>query len=201
MKRNIFVSILLVALVLCSWIAYKYSDDGFLIGNILPEMIGVLVELLIILVVIDRWQKNEEKNRKIKIERRLREFLIFFLKDNFDSFPSNCKPGNFYGKDYKQNQIAIDNLIGYIEINSLDEDSIVAIHKYCENEKNIINNLIPVVSELTNDHFKSWVRIAYYMNSIDSKKEKTSKAVVEILKNIKRYDSESYNKGLYVGSK
>ena len=89
MKRNIFVSILLVALVLCSWIAYKYSDDGFLIGNILPEMIGVLVELLIILVVIDRWQKNEEKNRKIKIERRLREFLIFFLKDNFDSFPSN----------------------------------------------------------------------------------------------------------------
>ncbi|WP_018416157.1 hypothetical protein [Teredinibacter turnerae] len=201
MTKKVFFWILVFSLVVFGLIAYVFAEDKFLTGNLLPELIGVSVELLLIIVVFDRWQKHEEKQRKIKIERRLREFLIFFLKDNFENFPSKCKPESFYGEEYEKNQAALDNLVNHIEANGLVEESVVEIQKYCESEKDIFSNLIPVVSELTNDHFKSWVRIAYYMNAIDSKKEKTSKAVVEILKNVKRYDSESFKNGLYVGSK
>lgn len=201
MNRKLFFWVLVITLLVFSTVAYFCAEDGFLIDNLLPEMIGVLVELILIMVFFERWQKSEEKQRKIKIERRLREFLIFFLKDNFDHFPNECKPANFYGEEYEKNQKALDNLIENVELNDLDAKTVKGIKKYCESEKGIFSNLIPVVSELTNDHFKSWVRIAYYMNAIDSEKEEATKSVVEILKNIKRYDSESFNNGLYVGSK
>lgn len=200
MTRIKFISVLIVTLVVLSLVAFFKSEDGFLVGNLLPEMMGVCIELLIIIFVFDVWQKNEEKQKSIKIERRLREFLIFFLKHNFSGFPPSCNPGNFYGKDHTQNQDAIENLILNIEQNGINEEVVLKVQKYCENEKEIFNNLIPVASDLTNDHFKSWVRISYFMNSIASKNEKTSHALVKILQNIKRFDDESYASKLYVGA-
>lgn len=200
MTRNKFVFCLIVALMAFCLIAFFKAGDGFVVGNIIPELIGVCVELLIIIFVFDAWQKKEELNRKIKVERRLREFLIFFLKQNFSSYPPSCQPGNFYGKNHDQNQLAIDNLISNIEASGLGEEVVLQVQKYCGSEKEIFNNLIPVASDLTNDHFKSWVRIAYFMNAIDSKSEKTSHSVVKILLNIKRFDHESFVNKLYVGA-
>ena len=200
MTRNNFVFCLIVALMMFGLIAFFKAGDGFVVGNIVPELIGVCVELLIIIFVFDVWQKKEELNRKIKVERRLREFLIFFLKQNFSSYPPSCQPGNFYGKNHDQNQLAIDNLISNIEASGLGEEVVLQVQKYCGSEKEIFNNLIPVASDLTNDHFKSWVRIAYFMNAIDSKSEKTSHSVVKILVNIKRFDHESFVNKLYVGA-
>jgi hypothetical protein len=54
--------------------------------------------------------------------------------------------------------------------------------------------MIPVSSELENDHFKSWVRIAYFMNAVAIGQEKTSHALIKILENIKRFDKESHDK-------
>lgn len=200
MTRLQFVVSLFVALVVLSLIAFFKAEAGFLVGNILPEMIGVCVELLIIIFVFDAWQKKEERQRKIKVERRLREFLIFFLKHNFESFPPSCQAGNFYGKDHSQNQESIKNLISHIEEKGLEEKVVLKVQRYCETEKEIFNNLIPVSSDLTNDHFKSWVRISYFMNAIVSKNERTSHAVVKILQNINRFDSESFKNQLYVGA-
>ena len=200
MTKKQFISVLIIALFVLCLSAYLKAEEGFIIGNIVPELIGVCVELLIIIFVFDAWQKKEEKNKKIKVERRLREFLIFFLKSNFDSFPHSCKPGNFYGKDHEQNQDALDNLISYIEKKGLDEQIVLGVQSYCESEKEIFNNLIPVASDLTNDHFKSWVRISYFMNAIVTKNETTSNAVIKILQNIKRFDSESFKNELYVGA-
>lgn len=200
MTKKQFISVLIIALFVLCLSAYLKAEAGFIIGNIVPELIGVCVELLIIIFVFDAWQKKEEKNKKIKVERRLREFLIFFLKSNFDSFPHSCKPGNFYGKDHEQNQDALDNLISYIEKKGLDEQIVLGVQSYCESEKEIFNNLISVASDLTNDHFKSWVRISYFMNAIVTKNETTSNAVIKILQNIKRFDSESFKNELYVGA-
>lgn len=200
MTRIQFVISLIVVLLILVLIAFFKAGDGFLVGNILPEMIGICIELLIIIFVFEAWQKKEEKERKIKVERRLREFLIFFLKDNFQDFPPSCQAGNFYGKDHFQNQKSIRNLISNIEENGLNEKVVLQVQRYCDTEKEIFNNLIPVASDLTNDHFKSWVRISYFMNAIVSKNEKTSHAVIKILQNIDRFDSESYKNELYVGA-
>jgi len=200
MTKKLFVWIIFLILLALSLLAFFKAQEGFFIGNVVPELIGVCIELLIIIFVFDVWQKKEEKSRSIKVERRLREFLIFFLKDNFDSFPPSCKPGNFYGKDHQQNQDSIDNLIAHIEQKGLDENIVLGVQSYCESEKEIFNNLIPLASDLTNDHFKSWVRISYFMNSIVTKNDTTSHAVVKILQNIKRFDSQSFRNNLYVGN-
>ena len=200
MTKKQFIGAIIIVLVVLSTLAYLKAEAGFLVGNVVPELIGVCIELLIIILVLDVWQKKEEKNKKIKVERRLREFLIFFLKSNFDEFPPSCKLGNFYGKDHKQNQDALDNLISHIEIQGLDEQVVLSVQSYCESEKEIFNNLIPVASDLTNDHFKSWVRISYFMNAIVTKNDATSHAVIKILQNIKRFDTESFKNDLYVGA-
>ncbi|EPO0014280.1 MULTISPECIES: hypothetical protein [Vibrio diabolicus subgroup] len=201
MGKKSFAMLLVVSIVIMSLVAYFKAETGFLVGNIVPELIGVCVELLIIIFVFDVWQKNEEKNKKIKVERRLREFLIFFLKHNFKDYPPSCQSGNFYGKDHEQNQECLSNLINEIEQKGLQENVVLQVQSYCESEKEIFNNLIPVAADLTNDHFKSWVRIAFFMNAIASKSETTSHASVKILQNIKRFDKESFTSGLYVGAK
>lgn len=200
MYKYLFVIFLVVSLLVMSLTAYFKAESGFFVGNIIPEMIGVCIELLVIIFVLDKWQKREEKNKSIKVERRLREFLIFFLKHNFKDFPPSCQPGNFYGEDHQQNQECIANLISNIEQNGLKECAVLQVQSYCESEKEIFNNLIPVASDLTNDHFKSWVRIAFFMNAISAKSETTSHASVKILQNIKRFDDESHKSGLYVGA-
>ena len=200
MTRIQFIAAIAVTLLCLSTIAFFKADDGFFVGNILPEMIGVCIELLIIIFVFDAWQKRDERDRKIKVERRLREFLIFFLKNNFKSFPQDCQPENFYGQDHDKNEKIINNLIQYITVHGLEGQVVLAVQRYCESQKEIFNNLIPVSSDLTNDHFKSWVRISYFMNAIVSRNEETTHAVIKILENIQRFDSESYNNHLYVGA-
>ncbi|WP_205068171.1 hypothetical protein [Photobacterium phosphoreum] len=201
MSKKSFSALLVISIAIMSIIAFFKVESGFLVGNIVPELIGVCIELLIIIFVFDVWQKNEEKNKKIKVERRLREFLIFFLKHNFKDYPSSCQSGNFYGKDHKKNQECLSNLINDIEKKGLKEKVVLQVQNYCESEKEIFNNLIPVAADLTNGHFKSWVRIAFFMNAIALKSETTSNASIKILENIKRFDRESFTNDLYVGAK
>lgn len=200
LNRYVFAVIVFVAFWALSLIAWISNSEGFFVQNLVPELMGVCIEILIILFVFDVWQKTDEQHKKIKVERRLREFLIFFLKHSFSTFPPSCQPGRFYGSDHDQNQKALDNLIEYIERNGLDEEIVLAVQSYCLKEREIFNNLISVSSDLENDHFKSWVRIAYFMNAIVTNSEKTSYAVIKILQNIQRFDKVSHDKKLYVGA-
>ena len=198
--RYAFAAVLVLILAILSLIVSISTSTGFLVNNLTPELMGVCIELLIIIFVFDRWQKWDDQKKKITVERRLREFLIFFLKHSFSSFPPSCQPGRFYGSDHEQNQKALNNLITHIETNGLTEEIVLLVQTYCLKEREIFNNLIPVSSELENDHFKSWVRIAYFMNAIVHNGEKTSHAVIKILQNIQRFDNISHKKNLYVGA-
>ena len=200
MGKNLFVTMLVAMIIIMSLVAFFKGSTGFLIDNIIPEFIGICIELLIIIYFFDVWKNKEERRKNIKVERRLREFLIFFLKHNFKDYPPSCQSGRFYGKDHFQNQECLVNLISDIEKNGLKESVVLQVQRYCESEKEIFNNLIPVASDLTNDHFKAWVRIAFFMNAISSKSETTSHASVKILQNIKRFDKVSYTSNLYVGA-
>nr|MBF4254716.1 hypothetical protein [Vibrio anguillarum] len=83
LNRYLFAALVLIALCVLSLIAWLSTGTGFFVGSLVPELMGVCIELLIILFVFDVWQKADEQKKKIKVERRLREFLIFFLKHSF----------------------------------------------------------------------------------------------------------------------
>lgn len=114
----------------------------------------------------------------------------------------SCQPGRFYGKDHTNNQKCLNDLIAHIESNGLTEGFKSGVQTYCNNEKEIFNNLIPVASQITNNHFKSWVRIAYFMNSIsfESKSKGIDHDVIKILQHIKEFDNASFQSNLYVGA-
>jgi|TARA_R110002051_G_scaffold160931_1_gene232569 hypothetical protein len=201
-REKIFVGVTSFVLIALLLVAYFKGEPGFSINNLVPELIGVCIEFIIIVLAFNLWQKKEEKDNNIKVERRLREFLIFFLKNNFQDFPLSCQPGRFYGKDHTNNQKCLNDLIAHIESNGLTEGFKSGVQTYCNNEKEIFNNLIPVASQITNNHFKSWVRIAYFMNSISfgSKSKGIDHDVIKILQHIKEFDNASFQSNLYVGA-
>ncbi|WP_440800485.1 hypothetical protein [Serratia marcescens] len=201
LTKKFFAYLLFLMILILGILAYKYGENGFFIENLVPELIGVCVELLVILKVFEVWQARDENRKRIKVERRLREFLIFFLNHTCKEFPRNCQPGRFYGSDFEKNQQTLAKLIDYINQNGLSESVVLTVQNYCRSERDIFNNLIPVSSELENDHFKSWVRIAYFINAVVTGEERTSHAMIKILENIMRFDKESHDKHLYVGAK
>ena len=191
------LTIILIILVITAFVS---EDSSYFSGSIVPEMIGVCIELLVVIWVIDRWQENIKRARLITKERRLREYLIFFLKHNFIKFPRESRIGNFYGKEHNENTWEINMMINHIDQNKLDEETISLIEEHCIMELSTLNSLLPVAAELSNDHFKSWTRIVYYVNSISNKKGLVSSNVANILKNINRFDRASFNGKLYVGA-
>ena len=76
--RWIFVILFFVFLGIPLFIdGIKYTD--YASENLLPEFTGVILEFVIILYVIDYIQKKNERDNKIKAEKRLREMFIFSL--------------------------------------------------------------------------------------------------------------------------
>ncbi len=198
LNQKTFSIFLLCALLALSILAYLGDSNTFLVGNLTPELMGVCIELLIILWVFDRWQERSKKKKLVSLERRLREYLIFFLKHSFKNVPKEYRVGRFFGKDHQKNIKQIDKLIQYIKSNGLDESALTSIQQHSIRERRTLESLLPVASELTNEHFKAWSRIVYFINSIADSQEPISKSTVDILQNIKRFDSESYKRKLYV---
>ena len=186
--RKTFTIILYILLFIFLPIGFLGDSGTYLIGNLLPEIIGVLIELLIILSVFDKWQENSKSKKLISLERRLREYMIFFLKNNFRTLPAEYQVGSLFGKDHIKNIAEIKKLIKYIEDNKLKEVEENSIQEHCSMEVETLGNLLSVASELTNEHFKAWCRIVYFVNCITNRKEPVSSATIEILQQIKAFD-------------
>ena len=198
--QKIFIIILCILLVIFLCIGFIADSSSYFVGNLTPEITGVLIELLIILLVFDKWQEHSKRKKLISLERRLREYLIFFLKHNFKSLPKEYRIGQFFGKDHTKNIEEIEKLHKYITDNGLSEIEIISIQEHCTREVETFGNLLPVASELTNNHFKAWCRIVYFINCIANRKEPIGTATIDILQNIKRFDTASHERSLYVGA-
>jgi hypothetical protein len=195
-----FSILLVVLLFIFLAIGFFGDSSGYFVGNLTPEITGVCFELLVILWVFDKWQEMSKKKKLISLERRLREYLIFFLTHNFKTLPSELRVGKFFGKDHKQNKEQLDTLLRYISKNGLSEKEVMSIQEHCIRESSTLDNLLPVASELTNDHFKAWCRIVYFVNCIAKTSEPVSKSTIDIIQNIKRFDTASFKRKLYVGA-
>lgn len=195
-----FSMVLVLFLVLFLIIGFYGDDSTYFVGNLTPEITGVCLELLIILWVFDKWQEKSKRKKLISIERRLREYLIFFLKHNFKTLPTEYRVGRFFGIDHDKNIKQLNSLLEYIKMNGLNEKEVISIQEHCIREASTLDNLLPVASELTNDHFKAWCRIVYFVNCIAKNKEPVSQSTIDIIQNIKRFDTASHERELYVGA-
>lgn len=198
---KIFLGMLFIFLVLLLGLGFFFADSGYLFNSLVPELTGVVVELIIILLVFNYWQESSKKSKLITIERRLREYLIFFLRHNFNSLPLDFKVGRFYGEDYDKNQAILEKLRLKIQEDGLCSGDIQSIVSYCKRDAEILQSLLPVASQLTNEHFKSWSRIVHFVSNISQNSASVEQEVTGIIQNVKRFDNASYKKNLYVGAK
>ena len=196
-----FSYILIFLSVVFLLIGFLGDSNNYFVGNLTPEITGVCIELLIIIWVFDKWQEKSKNRKLISLERRLREYLIFFLKHSFKTLPKEFRVGNFFGEDHDENIKQLNGLFGYINENGLTEKEVMSIQEHCIREVSTLENLLPVASELTNEHFKAWCRIVYFVNCIAQSSEPISKSTKDIIQNIKKFDTASFNRNLYVGAK
>lgn len=198
---KLFLLCLLAVLGVCLFAGFMYADSGYFFNNLVPELTGVAVELIMILIVFNYWQESSKKKKLITIERRLREYLIFFLRHNFEDIPPSLKVGRFYGEDNVKNQKTLERLRLHVKNKGLKSKDLESIINYCKRDFSTFENLLPVASELTNAHFKSWSRIVFFVNNIAKNTTSVERDVMDIIQNIKRFDNASTEKGLYVGAK
>ncbi len=197
---KIFLGGLIAFLGVFLIVGFIFADTGYFYNNLIPEFTGIAVELIVILIVFNYWQESSKKEKLITIERRLREYLIFFLRHNFNNIPSELKVGRFYGVDHSKNQDILDRLRIRIKNEGLKSADVDTIIKYCKRDCTTLENLLPVAAELTNEHFKSWSRIVFFVNNIAKNTTSVEQDVMGIIQNIKRFDNASASHKLYVGA-
>jgi hypothetical protein len=198
---KIFLGVLITFLLCLLGLGFQLADPGYFLNSLVPELTGVAVELIVILLVFNYWQESSRKLKLVTNERRLREYLIFFLRHNFNSLPAVLKVGRFYGEDHDKNQKTLEKLRLKIQSDGLSSEDIESIKNYCKRDADTLQSLLPVASQLTNDHFKSWSRIVHFANNIAKDSASVEQEVTDIIQNIKRFDNASYKKSLYVGAK
>jgi len=205
-KYNIFAIFVFNIMMLLFLVAWEKSQnfENFLTGNVIPELIGICIELLIIIFVFEKWQTNKEHKKTIVYEKRLRKYLIFFLTHGLSELPDNLKIGNFYGYTHQQNKQEIKKIIDYLNQNEISLNILKKIHKHLQIDKTAFENLLEVAALLSDEHFKSWIRIVYYINKLETLSDTDVKeykvTIMLILREINRFDTASYEHKVYVGS-
>ena len=184
-------------------------------GNLLPELTGMIIELIIVLLFIDAIRKREETkkeestklakfNERIDIERRLRSQLRLLTRRLF----SEVELSNGYSvKDFifhaNEHQLNIQ-ILTEIE-NSLTEEidalamneNLISAAKF---ELPILLSLASTSSLLSDKHMKDWMTIIYYLklvaeSSVDSRS--VPKDAISVISWIKVFDKHTYNQKLF----
>lgn len=193
--------ITLTMLILVYLIINKGIDlEEYFFENLSAELFGILIEIFIIIFVFDRWKKIEQDKKNIIYEKRLREYLLFFLKNSFNNLPNGIGITTFYGIDYLTNKQEIEQMINYISSNNVN---LLDAKKRLLIDKTAYENLLEVASHLTDEHFKAWIRIVYFINSLslidNSKTEEIKSDIINLLTYIQKFDEASFENNIYVG--
>lgn len=206
-KENIMwaCSLILVYLITHGIVNSDFVVDYYKL-SLIPEFTGMFLELLIILVVFNKWQERVENQNKIDKERILRKYIIFTINKlkEFESIPTTF---SFYGENHKENHTVLNNLRD--EVKKLSEDDVYKKVKdvfigHCKVDIDAITALLPVAADLSKEHFKVWSRVVFYVKtlSIDNENNKeTKKNIVKLIGYIKEFDDASFKNNIYDGAK
>ena len=158
----------------------------YIAGNLLPEVTGMLIELVLILVVVEAIQSGESKKRKqaeldkihrkqVMLERRLRAQLRFLLKRIFGDTDlidgSSISTFLFHASDHEENQHMLSVLKQTLFEEAPSELFRENLHESCQLELSLILALTPVCSGLSDRHVKAWMSIAHYLQQINTKND------------------------------
>jgi|GEM_PF-931179 len=203
-NQKAFYVTLLCLIFLVVFLLFNDTDfRDFTLGNLIPELIGMCVELLIVIKFFESWQTQKEHEKSIIHEKRLREYFIFFLKHGLKDISKDLEIGNFYGENHEKNTQEIKKIVKYISETTLSTEQLHSIKEHLLIDKSAFENLLEVASRLSDAHFKSWIRITYFINSLSriDDDENTKKAIIDILQNINKFDEASFKSKIYVGAK
>lgn len=199
-------SCLLVLVYLATHGFVKYGIAHYT-ENLLPEFTGVFIEIFVVLLVFNKWQEREESKAKIAKEKRLREFLIFIINE-FSNFKSMPEAFSFYGLSHTENQTVLNRIKS--EFNSSDYIPVSFRHSFiqhCKFDIDALTALLPVAADLSEEHFKSWARIVFYikqssMLNISDLNEfkKFDENIAKLLDYIRRFDKASFDNKIYHGA-
>lgn len=205
-KTNIMWSCLLVLVYFATHGFVKYGLAHYT-DNLLPEFTGVFFELFVVLLVFNKWQEREESKAKIAKEKRLREFLIFIINE-FSKFKSMPEAFSFYGLSHTENQTVLNRLKSeFTGAQSIPSSFRHSFIRHCEIDIDALTALLPVAADLSEEHFKSWARIVFYikkssmLNISDPEDfEKFDEYIVKLLDYIRRFDKASFDNKIYHGA-
>lgn len=191
--QNVYIIIFIVAAFILRITLNIYTSESepslaeYVAGNLLPEIIGMLIELMLILVVVEAIQSTEIKRRKkaelaeshrkqVMLERRLRAQLRFLLKRIFENTElvdgKSISKFLFHASEHQSNQRKLNVLkqtLVRVEEDQLDNFK-ENLLQCCKEELALILSLTPVCSGLSDRHVKAWMSIGHYIQQINAEK-------------------------------
>jgi uncharacterized HAD superfamily protein len=175
--------------------------------NLLPEFTGVFFELFVVLLVFNKWQEREQSKQKIAKEKRLREFLIFIINE-FANFKLMPEAFSFYGLYHTENQTVLNRLKAeFTSTQSTPSPFHYSFIRHCKIDIDALTALLPVAADLSEEHFKSWARIVFYIKKSSMLEiselqdfHKLDEYIVKLLDYIRRFDKASFDNKIYHGA-
>ena len=199
--QNIYIFLILAAIFLIKITIEVYPvklSDGelplwdYFKGNLLPELSGMIFEVLLFLFVIDVVRssealKNEKKkeeeallrekekekqefHRKIQIERRLRTQLRVLIRRMFCDYKlSNGVLGCdflFHARDYLDNQQVFVELSADIAKDGEESYFFEEAAQCASFELDILLSIAQLNATLSDEHMKIWMYIVYFLKQI-----------------------------------
>jgi len=189
-------------------------------GNLLPEMSGMVIEVLLFLFVIDvirefekakieqqveaekvrikEEQQSNELRRKIQIERRLRHQLRVLVRRIFEDLDiahdETCAEFKFHANRYIENQPMFVLLSSRISEESADSNFYEEAKNLASFELELLMAVTQLCTELSDKHMKTWMNILFFLKQL-SIGQKVDESTLELIKNIANFEKWSRAEG------
>lgn len=214
--QSLYIIVFILAAFLLRTTLYLYTSqseitlENYAANNLLPEVTGMVIELVLILFVVDAIQSKEKKDREnneilekrhkqIMLERRLRAQLRFLIRQIFEDVTiDNGTIGKdflFHAADHYENQVSINKFKEVIAEEIASDSFKEYLINVCLNEQPLILALSPVCSELSDRHVKAWMAIAHYLQKITTGNNPLQNTE-KLLSWIAFFDKQTFSQGL-----
>ncbi|EGR3921915.1 hypothetical protein DDN45_18400, partial [Vibrio cholerae] len=210
----LFLSLLRITLEIYPTVAVIDDRNAFPLweyftGNLLPELSGMVIEVLLFLFVIDvireversrieKEQKRLDFQRKVEIEHRLRHQLRILIRRIFKDVEiehdETCAEFKFHADKYIENQRLFDLLGAKIAEESVDSHFYEEAKKLAGFELDLLMAVTQLCTELSYDHMKTWMNILFFLKRI-SIGQNIDERTVYLVKNISAFEQHSHKQG------
>lgn len=202
--KNVLIFIV-VFIVLILFLTFTDDYSETFTNNVIPELVGVAIELVLIMIALDLIVQKQEKEKNKKLEQRAREYLRFIIvnllknKSIFEKaveiepllkeYENNPRDYEFLSQEREKNQKIIKAIKSSLD--GLENESVIShIKNHIRLDLPAFHSLTPVVAQVSGRHLKKWGRILYFMTLIDEKDD-TIKNMKVILGKIIEFDTET----------